>query len=379
MEDIDKLFEREIERLNYLYAKANTKSKKKKLTYDLMFFEDMYNYLIGSKVVFPWSFDDVLMEVRCSVNASMVRNTLDEQVFLIDLFEKSFNIFTENRDLFYKDYGKQYHKIDWQLLQRYIIGLYGNIDSDLVYKFDYKLDNNEVFINNSIEDKFVGLFFPIESISKNVIFITTKNKLSIEEGRILVHEMGHNYEIENALKNGVDNIWNKIVRTIYPEVSSSFFEYAYINYLIENNLYKDDAMMMKRRYLNQIYYYLSYALIILSHRELNIDSEFCVKLENSDIVKIANDLLTLMNSSDDRFKIGDRINFRSPFVYGVAKLLAIYIYDAYKNNPKDFLNNFKKTLLCYKDIGIDAFSYLGITRESLVCGSVLKKSLNSCK
>ena len=87
--------------------------------------------------------------------------------------------------------------------------------------------------------------------------------MSVEEGRILVHEMGHDFEFENAKKNGVNGIWNGIVRTIYPEVSSSFFEYAYINYLIENNIYKEDAFVLKRRYLNQIYYFLSYLLIIV--------------------------------------------------------------------------------------------------------------------
>ena len=38
MDDYREIFDREVERLNYLYVKANTKSKKKNMAYDLIFF-----------------------------------------------------------------------------------------------------------------------------------------------------------------------------------------------------------------------------------------------------------------------------------------------------------------------------------------------------
>lgn len=263
-------------------------------------------------------------------------------------------------------------------MQKSIAELYDKIDNNLKYRFMEKFDNLEIFINNTIE-RYAGLFFSMESLSKNVIFITANEVMSVEEGRILVHEMGHDFEFENAKKNGVTSIWNGIVRTIYPEVCSSFFEYAYINYLIENNIYKEDAILLKRRYLNQVYNFMLYLLIIFNHRNLNIDPEFNIKLENKEIVDYANSILEMMNSSNDLFEIDDKLNFRTPFIYGVGKLLAIYVYDAYKNNSKEFLINFKTTLLEYKDKGIDAFSHLGITYESMIEGKVLKKTLNECK
>ena len=45
MENCYEIFKQEIERLSYLYVKADTKSKKKRLAYDLIAFEDMYNML----------------------------------------------------------------------------------------------------------------------------------------------------------------------------------------------------------------------------------------------------------------------------------------------------------------------------------------------
>ena len=167
--------------------------------------------------------DEILMEVRNEVTHSLVHNILNDQYFLIDLVESSFNIFLESEFSVHKDYGKQYHKISEAMMQKSIIELYDKIDKNLKYRFMDKFDNLEIFINNTIE-RYAALFFPVESLSKNVIFITANDVMSVEEGRILVHEMGHDFEFENAKKNGVNGIWDKVVRTIYPEVSSSFFE-----------------------------------------------------------------------------------------------------------------------------------------------------------
>ena len=41
-DEIKELFKREVERYEYLYAKANTKSKKKEIAYDLIFFNKIH-------------------------------------------------------------------------------------------------------------------------------------------------------------------------------------------------------------------------------------------------------------------------------------------------------------------------------------------------
>lgn len=63
-DEFKELFKRELTRYEYLYAKANTKSKKKKIAYDLFFFENMYNLFIDEEVVFPWSNDVEIINVR---------------------------------------------------------------------------------------------------------------------------------------------------------------------------------------------------------------------------------------------------------------------------------------------------------------------------
>lgn len=378
MDDYKKLFKRELDRYNYLYAKANTKSKKKKIAYDLLFFGEMYNRIVQEDMEFEWDDDIDIINERINVVNGLIRNILDNQEILIKLVENNFKMFLEEEFSVYKDYAKSYHKIKEEMMMKYIEEFFNSIDKSLVDRFNHKIDNVEVFINNGL-DNYSGLTYPLEFVDKNIILFESDVDMNIDDARVLVHEMGHDFEFENSKRVGIDNIWNKIAKTPYVEVSSSFFEYAFINYLIENKIYLDDALMLKRRFLNQTLYYLIYILIIDKIGSLEIDWDFSIKLNNEDIVNYANSLFEKINLSTDEFEIGSKINFRSAIIYGLGKILGIYAYDIYKENPKEFLSKFRKGLLEYNDIGMDAFYGLGINKDELVDGKVLKKVLRESK
>ena len=377
MDDYKEIFKRDLDRLTYLYIKANTQSKKNRIAYDLIAFENMYNYF-DEDMKFPWSDDDYLIDFRLDIAYGLMNNILDNKFFLLDIAENSFDIFLENNFSIYCDYRKKLHKLEEKKLQEYIINFYNMIDDSLKKGFIDKLNNEEIFVNNNLKEN-IGVFFPFELLKKNIVLFVSGENMCVDEARVLVHELGHDFEYQNAYKCGLTNIWDKNARTIYVEVSSCFFEYAFINYLIDNNIYREDAMILKRRYLNQIFEFLSYILIIFSQSKIFIDYEFNVKLQNDEMVEFANSLLEEMNSDDNLYKLGDKLNFRSAFVYGIGKLLGIYVHEAYKDNPKEFLSNFKKVLLEYKDTDIKAFEYLGITSDDLIKGDVLRKTLSQCR
>ena len=92
-DEIKELFKREVDRYEYLYAKANTKSKKKEIAYDLIFFEMMYNNLVEDKAVFSWSNDIDLIRIRLVEVNKFINNVLKEQDLCKEIFENSFNIF----------------------------------------------------------------------------------------------------------------------------------------------------------------------------------------------------------------------------------------------------------------------------------------------
>lgn len=377
-DDFKELFKREVARYEYLYAKANTKSKKREIAYDLIFFEDMYNNFMNDEVEFSWSDDMDLINVRIEVANCLVGNVLKEQHLLKEIFAKQFNIFLEEDFSLYTDYSKNYHKFSEELMQENVGMFLRNIDTSLVDRFKDKLINGELFINNTIKG-FSGLTFPLEAVDKNIIMYVSRGYGTIEDARILAHELGHDFEFENAKRSGITSVWNKISKTIYVEVCSCFFEYAFINYLIDNRIYLEDALMLRRRYLNGTLYYLSYALTLLSVDRLKIDFSFDTLLEDKDVVDYANELLMKMNSYEQQYVIGDKLNFRASFVYALGKLMGIYVYEMYKNNQKDFLANFRKVLIDYKDNTFESFEMIGITKDMMVNGDVLRRVLRDAR
>lgn len=378
MDEFKNLFKRELDRYNYLYAKANTKSKKKKIAYDLIFFGEMYNKLVQENVEFAWDNDIDIINERIMVVNGLIRNVLDNQEVLIELVKNCFNVYLEEDFSVYSDYAKEYHKIKEELMMKYIEEFFGSIDKSLVDRFNYKMDNIELFINNNM-DNYSGLTYPLESVDKNIILFESDVDMNIDNARVLVHEMGHDFEFENSKRVGIDNIWNKIAKTSFVEVSSSFFEYAFINYLIDNKIYLEDSLMLKRRFLNQTLFYLIYILIIDKIGELEIDWDFSIRLDDADTVDYANSLIEKINFPTEEFEIGSKLNFRNSIIYGLGKILGIYAYEIYKENPKEFLSKFRKVLLEYNNNGMDAFYELGINKDELVNGKVLRRVLRDSK
>jgi len=378
-DEVKELFKREIDRYEYLYAKANTKSKKKEIAYDLIFFEGMYNKLLEKDATFSWSNDIDLVNLRIEVINSFIRNIFNEQDLLKEIFDNNFNIFLDEDFSLYTDYCKCYHKLSEEMLQKNIGSFLRNVDKSLVDRFKNKLLNDELFLNNNLALGNLGLTFPLELVNKNIIMFSAPYYFTVECAGALVHELGHDFEFENAKMSGDNSVWRKISQTIYIEICSHFFEYAFINYLIDNKIYLEDALILKRRYLSQLFYYLSNVLISLNIDELQIDYSYMALLEKEDEVNYANKLLMKMNSCSELYNIGDKINFKDSFIYSMGRLMSIYLYEIYKENPSEFLSNFRKVLIDYKNNNFESFDKVGITKELMSSGEVLRRVLKETK
>lgn len=375
MFDYQKIFKRELDRLNYLYAKANTKSKKKRLAYDLILFSHMYNSFSDKEENFAWDYDIDIINENIDFKNDFIGNVLDNQDLIINVVENSFNIFLSEDIDIYREYGKNYHNLDEGKMLKYVADFFRKMDESLVDRLNYKLSNIEFFINNMIDN--TGVTYPIEIIDKNIILFSS-GITTVYDGTVLVHEMGHDFEFDNSKKSGVINTYKNICKTPYMEVSSSFFEYAFINYLVDNKIYLEDSMMLKRRFLFQCLHRLIDILILDKMENLDIDYDFSVKLKDCREIDYANSLFSELNLCDE-YMVGSKINFRDAFIYGIGKLLGIYAYEVYKENPKEFLSKFKTALLQYNNIGMDAFCVMGINSEDLVGGKVLRRVLRESK
>lgn len=168
------------------------------------------------------------------------------------------------------------------------------MDSSLLERFKYKLESLELIVHPYLT-QYSGITFPIESIDKNVIFFETQGGMCVDTARVLAHELGHDFEFDNAKKNGATSFWLQLSKTLFTEVSSCFFEYAFINYLIENKIYLEDAKMAKGIYLYNLFTYLSHILIIDKITGSKVECDMSIKIGSDSAVEYANELLEKMN------------------------------------------------------------------------------------
>lgn len=115
-EDCRERFKRDLDKLTYMYAKANTISKKRRIAYDLIFFEEMYNVLSEEMIDFPWSYDEDLIDVRIELVNNFIQSVGESFGLIYDVVENNFNIFLEEEFSIHKYYGKYYHKMDESLI-----------------------------------------------------------------------------------------------------------------------------------------------------------------------------------------------------------------------------------------------------------------------
>ena len=80
-------------KLSYLYAKANTKSKKKKIVYDLFNFSSICYEHFDIEKVFDWEQDDELYDLLQDLSKPFIENTFMNKEVFLDISNSVLNTF----------------------------------------------------------------------------------------------------------------------------------------------------------------------------------------------------------------------------------------------------------------------------------------------
>lgn len=375
---IDKYLELDLNKLEYLYAKANTNSKMNKILYDLDFFSDIYRmcYPDLPKEYFSWEKDK---------NYSLL---LGDKV--LEMYIKFYDNIIINNELYNAMSNNVIKCFDNYPLYRYLSNLvrgYSNkelnesmfeflnsYDSKLCKMFKDKIDNCEIFYNFDL-DANIGENLNVDSLRKNFIRLKYNYRKNTDDAASIMHEFGHSYEHELMYNRNMSVLADA---TPFFEICSSFFEYAYMNYLKENRLLNKDL---------EVIFDLYYKNILLFNIDIYAISNY---IKKSEFIDICDEKININDEEIwleiDRVKDNlnyyintlnrEPLNFRKTYIYGIGKLFAVILYDSYKNDPNYFKKEFANALCNYpltKDIS--TFSNLGINEEELVSGNILKKRL----
>lgn len=95
----------------YLYAKANTKSKKKRLLYDLGTLSELFSMYPNVNETFPWESDTCLMDLVEDESVPFIDYIIRNKTFFNRSFLDVINTFKLVEFPFYADYGKDCRRL----------------------------------------------------------------------------------------------------------------------------------------------------------------------------------------------------------------------------------------------------------------------------
>ena len=219
-----------------------------------------------------------------------------------------------------------------------------------------------------------GQSYPFSIMNKNIIFLNNYLEDNIKLSKILSHELGHSYEANLYLNSGRIREYDKTFNSPFYEVPSSFIEYAYINYLIENKLYIEEANMLLHDYIIELLINSIYANILC--RVSDIENKFGEELK-IDVKEFTPYLETIGRNYNVHLAPKDnKLSLKDPFIYGFGQLFSVYMYENYKKDPEYFKKEFNKSLLDYSlTEDMSSFARIGASYDELVKGDTLKKVL----
>ena len=366
------------------YNRAYSHSKRITIARELLNFSTLYKELFGYECELDWDQDIGIDEGCCRLEYDELINLIDHvnenEDFYKELSDKILKIFKESDYPLYKYYNGIVlvdPRLDQQTMLNLMLSFLKSFDYDIYEMFRNKFINNEVLSVN-ISPDISGFAFSFPSINKSFMFLNNMYNDNLFKYETLMHEFGHIFEIQLAQNNSNGILLEKGLNTPYTEIASCFFQYAFINYLKENKIYPNYVNQCLDMYYKEILAYFMMVRIISEFPEIDVAPNGSVSFLNTAIIEFCDKIKEELNYYD-LVKYEDECEFRNPYIYGLGHLVSLYLYENYKTNP-NFLEEFKKALLSYPLVGdISVFEKLGITKETLVKGEVLKKVLKKQK
>ena len=365
-------------KLNEIYARANTKSKRKRIVNDLITFSNICSEHFGVDKEFEWERDLKIISLLKNYRVPFIQNIVKNTELFYNIFTSVLNSFIEGSYSIYNYYGKEYRRLTERELEELILEFLNSYDPALQKDFCDKLEHAELFYSDL--HGYAGLTYPIGCLNKNLIFFNSDLWRNINDISVIAHEYGHCFEMKNFYMTGRGNYLDVIYVKPFYEISSRFFEYAFLKFLQENNVYNDDVMKCLNTYLFDLLIRTYNIVLLYSMSELSIDELDNAYILDDSFMDKAKVIQEKINYYSLPFKKGDVIKYRYSFLYGIGDLFSIYLYENYKEDSHNFKKEFRNALLAYPYCDdTSSFERVGITHELLIEGDALKRVLRNSR
>lgn len=167
-------------------------------------------------------------------------------------------------------------------------------------------------------------------INKLMYYILTK-----------IHESGHSFE-SSFIKDFPNKSLIDVKYNNYHEVISYFFERLALDYMIKNNIFKDDAEIALNNYYSNLLYYF-YNLDALIYYIRNNSCNYSL----TEYEIIDNPCTKKYDKKETRFScyVPERGEYHSVINCSYGLLLSEHFFDIYRKNKKEGLDSLKDFIL----------------------------------
>lgn len=360
-----------IKEYTLLYERANTKSKKKRLAEDLLSISDLYYNYLGENKLLLWDKEGLIDDLIFENLYLFFDNIINRKNSYFNISNKVLNDFKNSGYNFNKQYYEEFKDFNYVSRKDFfeiISEFLNSLDSSLLIDFDKLINNKEALFLDSLYNE-TAFAYSLNNAKSSLLIFNDYfyDRLSIEFAAILLHEFGH--RMEYSLYNDRTCCIDRKETPLF-EISSIFLEYSFINYLIDNNIYKDDAFKYLNRMTRNLFCF-SVDMNVFSKMEIDTD-----RMEESCDLAEFNDKRKDIFNSYNYFYTGDNSghDIRNVFIYGLGTIASIYMYYFYKNSPKDFMKTYKNCLLNYPySKSFDSFKDVGVSEDIVLNGDLVRK------
>lgn len=282
-----------------------------------------------SKIIYkhPYLRNKIIRENNKGLELFFDRVRKDERIFKI-LFANYYNLCIDTDIFNYTLYPCEKKFTDKEV-KDIILGFY-SLFGDRVYSVVKRyFDEARIQTGSGICEKNTDATFYNSLLLKSGYIVVKEKENNIKLLAGLVHELGH--AVDYGTYYHPQQKKGKYYSDIYQEVSSKFFEYSFIKYLMDNRIECDESLFYRAAFIKQTFYEI--CMLVDTYTEGN------------------------MFSTD----IGDMIKNSNAFVYALGGVLGIGMNQVM---GKDYLEYMKKfnDFICSRNEGnfVDLICMAGI-------------------
>lgn len=361
-------------KLIYAWSKANTKSKKRRLLYDLSSLSVLSSLYPDIAKEYNWESNNEYLNLFENITLPFLDNIMNMKNIFMPCASNIIKIFKEVDFSFYKDYCKIDRCMSHSEAEEIMYSFLNEYNKDMLVKYKELIREGKLFTNNPLQSS--ALFCSFDNLKESFIYPITDLKDSIYKSSLMSHELGHYYEVLLFQEVGNINYRAKTDKLPFYEVVSRSFEYAYLRYLLDNNILTEDVKVTLRRYYINLLVCFYDMSIIYRLKDIKLNENNYIVIDDPRVISYGNSIMKYLNYDVLSIYEGDLYDFRDSFIYGIGNLFAIYLYDFYKNDSNNYWKEFRNMILDLPNSsGLELFERVGITKDKFISCDIVKREL----